>query len=275
MRSEQRKSGLLFTILIHHRSHPTCLADGLLFSKQHTNMYKSSSIFALLFLLTTAAVGQSHSLEFSSYKAPNKVSFEYVVLTPANYDKNKAYPALLAFSAGDQDRKAVTWSAQHMWGPDNQRDWIIVLPTIPKQSWHTHPSHHALEAFLDDIKKQYNVKDNTFHLTGFGDGSRAAITYANMSNTYFSSFTVTNPTPWNRWEDRDLKRLTQRNKNMPIRILVGEKDKAAYKAAQRVEQILSPGGIHVELVVLHGEDEKLESLKGGNILTEVARTAGH
>lgn len=238
-------------------------------------MYKSSSVFALLFLLTSAAFGQSHGLEFLSYKAPNKVSFEYVVLTPADYDKNRAYPALLAFSGDDQDRNAVSWTARHMWGPDSQRDWIIVLPTIPKQSWHTHPSHHALEAFLDDIKKQFNVKDDTFHLTGFGNGSRAAITYANMSNTYFSSFTVTNPTPWNRWENRDLKRWTQKNKHIPIRILVGEKDEAARKAAQRVEQIFNPGGIHVELVVLPGEGEKMESLQEGKILAEVARTAGH
>ena len=238
-------------------------------------MYKSSYLFTILCLFATVACGQSHDLKFSHYKAHNNVSFDYVVLEPANYDKTKAYPALLAFSGDNQDRQAVSWSAKHMWGTDDKRDWLIILPTIPEQSWHTHPSHHALEAFLDDIKKNYKVKGDAFHLTGFGDGSRAAITYANMSNKYFGSLTVTNPTPWNKWEDRHLKRWAQHNKHIPIRILVGEEDETGRKAAERVADILRPGGIKLNLVVMEGEDKAMKSLQGGAILDEVAHVVGH
>ncbi len=228
-------------------------------------------MFALLFLLSSVAVGQTHSLEFLSYKAPNKVSFEYVVLKPAHYDHNKAYPALLAFPGGDQDRKAVNWAASNMWGDETHRDWLIIMPTIPKQSWHTHPSHHALEAFLDELKAIYKIEGEGFHLTGFGDGSRAAITYADM----FSSLTVTNPMPWNRWEDRYLKRWSKQNPEFPLRILVGEKNAAGLKAAKRVVKAMSAGDVNLELIILEGEDEHLESLQDGGILAEVARTISH
>lgn len=236
-------------------------------------MKKYTLLLLLSFALTGITTAQTH-LEFSHYKAYNKVEFDYTILTPENYDKNKAYPALFAFSSGDQDREAIEWAVKHMWGVEKSQDWLIILPTIPEQSWHTHPSHHALEAFLDQIKKDYNVKDKTFHLAGFGEGSRAAITYANMSNAYFSSLTVANPNPWSHWEDRDLKRWTQRNKHIPVRILVGEKDKTGLEVAQRVEHILGGGGISLDLVVLEGEGEHLNGLQGGRFLAEVEHTAG-
>ena len=94
-------------------------------------MHKFTFLLLLSIALTGITTAQTH-LEFSHYKAYNKVEFDYTVLTPDNYDKNKAYPALFAFSSGDQDREAIEWAVKHMWGVEKSQDWLIILPTIPR-----------------------------------------------------------------------------------------------------------------------------------------------
>ena len=232
---------------------------------------KKFACFILLSCLLTGITNAQTHVKFAHYKAHNNVEFDYTVLIPPDYDKNKAYPALLAFSAGEQDQEAVTWAARHMWEAEQSQDWLIILPTIPEQSWHTHPSHHALESFLDQIKNNYKIKDDTFHLAAFGNGSSAAITYANMSNAYFSSLTLANPDYWKNWEDRDLKRWTQRNKHIPIRILVGEKDESARKVVERVQHIFEGGDIRLNVVIVEGEGSHMKSLQGGRMFDEIAK----
>ena len=227
----------------------------------------------LIFGVTTACGQSGEDVTFTHFKAPNRVEFDYTVLVPDSFDPGAEYPTIIAFPPGDMNREAVIWSVENIWGATEGREWLIVIPTIPKQSWHTHPSHHALEAFMDRIKDEYKVANNRFHLTGYGEGARAAITYANMSSKYFDSFTVAGPKPWNRWEERDLKRWPNQNAHIAIRILVGELDKEGMASAERVEKIFSEGGVTVSVKVIEGFGEDLDPLLGGGMLTEIAKNA--
>ncbi len=231
-------------------------------------------------LFSGTVLGQSHDQEamqpykMQPYKAPNGVQFEYVVLKPAHYNPKKSYHAVFAFPPNDMDRKAVSWSIENLWHAKEANNLLIIIPTIPKQSWHTHPSHHALEAFMDVMKKNFKVTGDKFHLVGTGTGAQAAITYANMSRKYFHSFTVTNPKPWDRWSDRDLERWCQQNSDLPVNIIVGELDEEGLAAVQRVETIFREGGIKLSKTIMAGENEELQGLRGDALLAEIGKNAG-
>ena len=230
-------------------------------------------LFASMLVIAFSASAQSVEVTFTHFRAPNRVEFDYTVLKPASFDPAKSYEAVFAFPSGDMGQDDIRWAADNYWGEAADRDWLIVIPTIPEQSWHTHPSHHALEAMMEKVKEDYKIVDGTFHLTGHGEGSRAAITYANMSRKYFKTFTVSNPTPWDRWDDRDLKNWPRLNSHMPVRILVGENDSEGMASAERVEKIFREGGLAVTVNVVNDAGKEIESLHGGRMLNEIAKNA--
>jgi len=229
----------------------------------------------IAFISVTASHGQASSeATFEHYKAFNNIEFDYTILMPASYDADQEYPALFVFSDGEMDRESVSRAAEDMFGSSAAAEWLIILPTIPEDSWHTHPAHHALEAFLEQIKDDYNVEGDTFHLTSFGEGSRAGITYASMSSTFWSSFTFTNPRPWENWQDRDIERASDRNKHISYRVVVGENDQEGKALAEKVAELFSKSDAPLTIEVVAGEGTNLRQALTGLLMAEVQKNAG-
>ena len=88
-----------------------------------------------------------------------------------------------------------------------------------------------------------------------------------MSREYFLSLTVAGGTGWSRWDDSDLDSWARRNKDLPVRILVGEFDEEGLKEARRVADHLGPKGVDIELKIL-------ESMLAGEMLEEIEENAG-
>ena len=174
-------------------------------------MKRTISNIVLTGILLMGCTAQSNAQDsdqmFAPYKAFNGVEFEYTILKPTDYDASKSYPALIAFPPGEMDRTAAEWSVENLWGGRETDGWLIIIPTIPEQSWHTHPSHHAMNAFMDQVKKDYKVDGDKFHLTGYASGVRACVTYAGMSSEYFQSLTVAGGEGWEKWDDREVKKF--------------------------------------------------------------------
>ncbi len=241
-----------------------------------SKMKKILSSAFVLALMTTIAFGQaSEELTFTHYKAFNGVEFDYTVLLPESYDADKEYRALFVFAQGEMDRDALRWSTENIFSPDQAADWLIVLPTIPDRGWHTHPSHHALEAFLEQIKKDYNVEGDIFHLTGFGEGAGAAITYSGMSRKYWKSSTIAGPSSWNGWRESSLRNSGRENKHISFRLLVGELDEEGRAAAEKVVRHFENGGTAISVRVFDDLGEDLESVLGSTLMAEIAMNAAH
>jgi len=234
-----------------------------------------SSTFVLMFMTTVVFGQSSEELTFTHYKAFNGVEFDYTVLLPESYEADNDYQALFVFAQGDMDQDALRWSAENIFGSDEAADWLIILPTIPDRGWHTHPSHHALEAFLDQIKKDYNVEGDIFHLTGYGEGAGAAVTYSGMSRTYWKSSTIAGPSSWNGWPERSLKSSGRENKHISFRLLVGELDEEGRAAAEKVMRHFEEGGTAISVRVFDDLGEDLESVLGSTLMAEIAMNAGH
>jgi len=236
------------------------------------------AVVATLTVIQKEAQAQEHNrdeaADFIHLKAHNGVEFDYVVLEPKGFDSNASYATLLAFPPAEMDRQAVEWSIDSLWSPRTE-NWLIVIPTAPRRGWRTHPSHHALNAMLDQVKEHYKVEGGKFHMTGYAaEGSRTAVTYANMSREYFLSLTVASGSGWSRWSDSDLDSWGRNNKHMPVTILVGEFDKDGIKEGQRVTDAFLEDGIDVEMKVVKGFGEGLESMLAGKMIAEIEENAG-
>ena len=153
------------------------------------------AIFATASVIHRQVQAQEHNeggagADFIHFKAHNGVEFDYVVLEPQGFDAGTSYATLLAFPPAEMDRHAVEWTIDSLWSP-RSGNWLIVIPTAPERGWMTHPSHHALNAMLDQVKKDYKVEDGKFHMSGYAaEGGRTAVTYANMLREYFLIKTI-------------------------------------------------------------------------------------
>ncbi len=198
--------------------------------------------------------------EYTDFKAHNGVELGYRVITPKGYDKQKTYPAVLLFGPGNGIHSA-DWSIQHLVGPGQSQQWIIVYPIAPDRGWMTHPSHHALNDMLDEIRKTFNIKSNKYHLAGYANGARAASTYAGMSREYFLSLTTLSAWHWERWDDGDLAS----GFDFPVQLVVAGNDEYGRRTNSRVKELASRNK-RVDLIIVENDDYHLSSLHHGNFL---------
>ncbi|MCJ8268178.1 MAG: tetratricopeptide repeat protein, partial [Psychrosphaera sp.] len=155
--------------------------------------------------------------------AQNGVKIPYTVLLPNHFDQNKTYKALLAYPDGSGGKASADWSIKHLWKNHEQyKDWIVIVPVAPKDGWINHPSHHALNDLMKHMRKEYKVKDNLFHALGYRSGSRPAVTFSRMSQSYFTSVTTVGAYMWENWKQKDLTRFG----DMPVTMYVAKTDEA-------------------------------------------------
>lgn len=198
--------------------------------------------------------------EYRELKAPSGIVVRHAVVLPKDFEPERSYPVLIAFPPGGGGAACADWALENLWGGDTtEQGWIVVVPVAPKKGWINHPSHHALNALLKRLSKEYRVEDGKFHMAGFGAGARPATTFASMSKQYFQSLSVASSTAWSRWDDREIVKFEA----MPIHQFVGETDEYGRAVAQRVLELRAEARAPVSVTVLPGEGPLVPSLGGG------------
>ena len=203
--------------------------------------------------------------KYESFKARNGVKLGYRVVTPQGYDSHKFYPALVVFAPGNGTRTA-DWAAEQLIGSGDSRDWIVVYPIAPDRGWFTHPSHHALNDMLDEVREAHKIENNKYYLAGFGSGARVASTYSKMSREYFLTLTTFSAWHWDRWDDDDLAS----GFGMPVRLVVGKQDEFGLKMNMRAHELMAGKG-NVELKIVVSDDHMLASVRHGRLIEYVPR----
>jgi hypothetical protein len=170
---------------------------------------------------------------------------------------------MVSFAPGGWGTASCDWSLTNLWGESTtEAGWIAVHLLAPEQGWMTHPSHHALEELLDDIRNEHRIQGNQFHLVGFGNGSHPATTYSGMSGRFFQSLTTVGNRAVARWDDDELERFSQKR----VFFIVGSKDDYTLETVRKADVLMRKGGIEVTLTVLDGEGRVPASMLDGGLM---------
>lgn len=201
--------------------------------------------------------------QYETIRAQNGVEIRYKVILPDGYDAKKTYPALVSFAPGGWGAVSCDWSLQTLWGESSaKRGWIAVHLIAPDRGWMTHPTHHALEELLDEIRTAHPIEANKFHLVGFGSGARPAATYSGMSGRYFQSLTTVSSRAFAQWDENDLKDFSQKH----VFLIVGSDDKYGVQENRRTERLMREGKTKVTLKSLTGEGRVPQSMLDGGLM---------
>lgn len=231
-------------------------------------------IGALAFVVTTGCRAQDNPGEpYQAFKAHNNIVIDYAVYLPEGFDTDRAYPAILAFPSGAMGRADAVEMTKRLWNtPTSRGAWIVVVPLVPGDDWRTHPNHHALNDLLDHIKEHYPIRNNTFHIMGYGGlGSDIASTWSHMSREYFSSLTTASGAPYRRWDDSDLKNLpTEEGKRQNVLMILGDQDETTTPDVEAARDRLNRIGLPFMLEITERDDGALASLSNGGLLDLMA-----
>lgn len=179
----------------------------------------------------------------------NRVEIPFLVLLPDDYDSSQSYPAAVVFAPGGMGKRSTDWMISSLWSDASQRaDWIIVCAAQPENGWINHPSHHALNALMKEVRKRHRVEDDRFHFVGLGDGGRPAATYSLMSRSYVRSLLLVESLALLRWDDDELEEIA--DDELPLTLVVTSRDGPTRHEALRVQSVLDrvEGQMRVESV---------------------------
>jgi len=197
-------------------------------------------------------VSLPHEHDFETLRH-NSVEIPFVVLLPDDYDSNRTYPAAVVFAPGGMGKRSTDWMISSLWSDASQRtDWIIVCAAQPEKGWINHPSHHALNALMKEVRKRHRVEEDRFHFVGLGDGGRPAATYALMSRSYVRSLLMVESLAFLRWDDDEVEEIAE--DEMPLTLVVTSRDGLTRQEALRAKTLLDgvEGQVRVESVAADG-----------------------
>src|SRR5438477_10075698 len=129
------------------------------------------------------------------------MTVHYKIALPSNYDPAKTYPAILAFPPGSQDMDMVLTTLIQNWLPEqDKRGYIVVIPAAPLGRPFVGEGSKIFPEFIEQLLRDYKIRDNKFHVAGMSNGGRSAFHTAAMYPKYFLSVTglpgfLPDPTP--------------------------------------------------------------------------------
>ncbi len=216
--------------------------------------------------------GQSNSSAHKSFQGGNGVNFDYQVIESVKTSPENLTPVLI-FSSMEYDAPTTKRIINLMMTSIGNRDLLLVIPFSPKKQrngWINHPSHHALEEFLDKIRSDYSLTTNRFILIGYKDGCIPAQTYMEMSSKYFRETILLSSHYWDHYEAKDFDKLHSYGKR--IKLVVGEKDEPGLQWAVKIEnefkQLNSP---FFSKEILDGQDRELRSYLENGLLDDIEK----
>lgn len=159
-------------------------------------MHRTVSI--ALFLLTSSVL---QAKAFDKTAEIGGTTVHYKIVLPKDYDPAKTYPAVLAFPPGSQTMDMVLTTLVQNWLPQNDRfGYIVVVPAAPNGRPFTGAGANIFPSFMEQLLREYKIRDNKFHIAGMSNGGRSAFHIAAMYPQYFLSVTglpgyLPDPTP--------------------------------------------------------------------------------
>jgi len=118
------------------------------------------------------------------------MTVHYKVALPKTYDPAKTYPAVLAFPPGNQDMNMVLTTLMQNWLPElDERNYIVVIPAAPNSRPFVGDGAKIFPEFIEQLLRDYKIRDNKFHIAGMSNGGRSAFHIASMYPQYFLSVT--------------------------------------------------------------------------------------
>lgn len=114
----------------------------------------------------------------------------YKVVLPNGYDPARTYPAVLVFTGGPQQLRMAEGTLNADWRQEaERRGYILVSPGTPDGSLFFQGADRVFPSFLDQILKDYRVKDGKLHVAGHSNGGLSAFHVAANYPKYFATLT--------------------------------------------------------------------------------------
>ena len=186
------------------------------------------------------------------------MTVHYKVALPTNYDASKTYPAILAFPPGSQGMDMVLNTLLRNWIPEqDRRGYIVVVPAAPNGRGFVGEGAKIFPEFIQQLLRDYKIRDNKFHIAGMSNGGRSAFHIAAMYPEYFLSITglpgyLPDPTP---------ERVDALAK-MCIYMHVGEFDAEWRRQVQEQAATFRNKGYTVRVTVEKGQGHVMSTLTG-------------
>ena len=114
----------------------------------------------------------------------------YKVVLPTAFDASKTYPLVLVFTGGPQTMQILTGTIENDWRKEaERRGYIVVAPASPNGELFFEGADRIFPAFLDQILRDYHVKNGVMHVAGHSNGGLSAFHVASRYPKYFSTVT--------------------------------------------------------------------------------------
>ena len=225
-------------------------------------IYPASRRRMLVLLIVAASVEVSSDIAFAKVIDKDTtiagMAVHYKVVLPKEYDAEKAYPAILAFPPGDQTMAMVMSTLERNWaGEAQKRGYIVVIPAAPIQGLFMEAGARIFPEFLDQLRREYKVRDGKFHIAGMSNGGISAFHIAAAYPQYFASITVFP----GFLEEPSAERINAL-RGMCINMHVGELDSGWLKTSEDQAALFRAKGLKVRLTVEKGQSHVIGTLTG-------------
>ena len=202
-------------------------------------------------------------VDYKTARLSNQKNLEYALVLPDTFDPQRAYPLLLAFPPGPQNRDMVTWGLDGYWLYEaRQRGWIIISPVAPNGLLFFKGSESLIPEFLAQVTAEHVPEGGKVHLAGISNGGISAFRVALNNPDLFHSIMVLPGFPPTDCDMEQLPKL----KAMPVTMFVGEHDTDWVDKMAATESELMEAGGHVSFDIVEGEGRVIQSLVGGRKL---------
>ena len=182
----------------------------------------------------------------------------YRVVLPDGYDPARAYPAILAFTGGSQNERAVNTHLERFWTEQaEQRGYIVVSPAAPSGRLYFQGGDGIFPEFLDQMLNTYNIEDGKFHVAGASNGGLSAFHIAASHPQYFKSITGL-PGYMPQASTARIAAI----QGMCIYMHVGENDPSWLRAMESQAEQFERNGLQVRFQVDRGQGHFVRSLSG-------------
>jgi poly(3-hydroxybutyrate) depolymerase len=213
-----------------------------------------SIILAVGFMANIASAAEFKSLDLGGGR-----ELVYAVVVPADYDRARDYPAILAMPPGPQTPQMVEAGLGLYWeAMARERGFLVFSPVAPGGTTFYRGSEKLIPKFLSHIKKTYRIRGGKFYLTGISNGGISAFRLAVNQPDAFHSLTVVPGYPISKADFQGLEKL----KSLSVSMYVGEQDTRWHAPMNKALQRLQSLGIAASLKVIPGEGHVIQSLRG-------------
>lgn len=182
----------------------------------------------------------------------------YKVVLPNGYDPARTYPAVLVFTGGPQLLRMAESTLNADWRQEaERRGYIVISPGTPDGNLFFESADRVFPSFLDQILKDYHVRNGKLHVAGHSNGGLSAFHVAARYPKYFSTVTG-----YPGLLDGPDRARAEAIKGLCIFMHVGDRDDGWRGEMQRQSQELSRAGHRIKFAV---EKNQVHRLKAAEI----------